>query len=86
MPNWVMNQLTCIFQTSEEYNAFKEKANIKEFYNSFLITMKRMTPSTPPWKKSHPMEMIGIKQSLYKHLRINKHTSKQVITTGINGV
>ena len=36
MPNWVMNQLTCIFQTSEEYNAFKEKANIKEFYNSFF--------------------------------------------------
>ena len=36
MPNWVMNELTCIFQTSEEYNAFKEKANIKEFYNSFF--------------------------------------------------
>ena len=30
MPNWVMNQLTCIFQTSEEYNAFKEKYVKKE--------------------------------------------------------
>jgi hypothetical protein len=36
MPNWVMNQLTCIFQTPEEYNAFKEKANPESFYNSFI--------------------------------------------------
>ncbi len=31
-----MNQLTCIFQTPEEYNAFKEKANPESFYNSFI--------------------------------------------------
>ena len=36
MPNWVMNELTCIFQTQEEYNAFKEKANTESFYNSFF--------------------------------------------------
>jgi len=36
MPNWVMNQLTCIFQTSEEYNAFKEKAKTEGLYNSFF--------------------------------------------------
>jgi len=36
MPNWVMNELTCIFQTAEEYNAFKEKANPESFYNSFI--------------------------------------------------
>jgi len=36
MPNWVMNQLTCIFQTQEEYNAFKEKANPESFYDSFI--------------------------------------------------
>jgi len=36
MPNWVMNELTCIFQTQEEYNAFKEKANPESFYNSFI--------------------------------------------------
>lgn len=36
MPNWVMNELTCIFQTPEEYNAFKEKANPESFYNSFI--------------------------------------------------
>ena len=36
MPNWVMNELTCIFQTTEEYNAFKEKAKIEGLYNSFI--------------------------------------------------
>ena len=36
MPNWVMNELTCIFQTAEQYNAFKEKANTESFYNSFF--------------------------------------------------
>ena len=36
MPNWVMNELTCIFQTPEEYNAFKEKANTESLYNSFF--------------------------------------------------
>ena len=36
MPNWVMNELTCIFQTPEEYNAFKMKANTEGFFNSFI--------------------------------------------------
>jgi hypothetical protein len=36
MPNWVMNELSCIFQTPEEYNAFKEKANTESLYNSFF--------------------------------------------------
>jgi len=36
MPNWVMNQLTCIFQKKEEYNAFKEKAKIESLYDSFF--------------------------------------------------
>jgi hypothetical protein len=36
MPNWVMNELTCIFQTQEEYNAFKMKANTEQLYNSFF--------------------------------------------------
>jgi len=36
MPNWVMNELTCTFQTTEEYNAFKEKANTEGFFNSFI--------------------------------------------------
>jgi len=31
-----MNELTCIFQTAEQYNAFKEKANTESFYNSFF--------------------------------------------------
>ena len=36
MPNWVMNQLSCIFQTPEEYNAFKDKAKTEALYNSFF--------------------------------------------------
>ncbi len=36
MPNWVMNELTCIFQTPEEYNAFKMKANTEELFASFF--------------------------------------------------
>jgi hypothetical protein len=36
MPNWVMNELTCIFQTPEEYNAFKMKVNTEGLYNSFF--------------------------------------------------
>jgi len=36
MPNWVMNELTCIFQTSEEYNAFKNRAKIEGLFNSFI--------------------------------------------------
>ena len=36
MPNWVMNSLTCIFQTNEEYTAFKNKVDVENFYNSFF--------------------------------------------------
>jgi hypothetical protein len=36
MPNWVMNELTCIFETSEEFQSFKNKVDEKNFYNSFL--------------------------------------------------
>jgi hypothetical protein len=36
MPNWVMNELTCTFQTQEEYNLFKEKVNLEGLFNSFI--------------------------------------------------
>ncbi len=36
MPNWVMNELTCIFQIKEELDAFKNKANTEGLYNSFI--------------------------------------------------
>ena len=36
MPNWVMNELTCIFQTSEELDAFKIEANTEELFASFF--------------------------------------------------
>ena len=31
-----MNELTCIFPNVEQYNAFKEKANTEQLYNSFF--------------------------------------------------
>ena len=31
-----MNELTCIFQTQEEYNVFKEKVNLEGLFNSFI--------------------------------------------------
>lgn len=36
MPNWVMNELTCIFQSEEECNSFKAKVDEKNFYHSFF--------------------------------------------------
>jgi hypothetical protein len=36
MPNWVMNELTCIFQTSEELQSFKKEVDEENFYNSFF--------------------------------------------------
>ena len=36
MPNWVMNELSCIFHDTESYNAFKNKADVKKFYHSFF--------------------------------------------------
>ncbi len=52
MPNWVFNQLTCTFNTDEEYNAFKEKANVESLYDSFipmpLILEGTMAPHRNP--------------------------------------
>jgi len=31
-----MNELTCMFQTQEEYNVFKEKVNLEGLFNSFI--------------------------------------------------
>ena len=36
MPNWVMNELTCIFPNAESCNAFKDKVDEKNFYHSFF--------------------------------------------------
>ena len=36
MSNWVMNELTCIFETSEEYQSFKNKVDEKNLYGSFI--------------------------------------------------
>jgi len=48
MPNWVMNELTCIFQTSEEYNAFKMKANTDALYDSFFPMPEILGDTTSP--------------------------------------
>jgi hypothetical protein len=36
MPNWVMNELTCIFPDTESLNLFKNKLDEKNLYNSFF--------------------------------------------------
>ena len=49
MPNWVMNSLTCIFQSSEEYNAFKTKADVKNFYHSFIPMPEILVDTKSPY-------------------------------------
>ena len=42
MPNWVMNELTCIFQTKEELDAFKERDMINLLrYMIYLVDFMR---------------------------------------------
>jgi len=57
MPNWVMNELTCIFQTSEEYNAFKMKANTESFFNSFFPMPEVLDGTLSPHR--NPEEFIA---------------------------
>ena len=49
MPNWVMNSLTCIFQTNEEYTAFKNKVDVENFYNSFIPIPKILVDTKSPY-------------------------------------
>jgi hypothetical protein len=48
MPNWVMNELTCIFQNKEEYNAFKNKVDENNFYHSFIPMPEILKETTSP--------------------------------------
>ena len=48
MPNWVMNELTCAFQTPEEYNAFKMKANTEGLYDSFFPMPEVLVGTSSP--------------------------------------
>jgi hypothetical protein len=48
MPNWVMNQLTCIFQTQEEYIAFKNKANTEGLYDCFFPMPEVLVGTSSP--------------------------------------
>ena len=36
MPNWVMNELICSFQTQEQFESFKNKINLEGLFNSFI--------------------------------------------------
>ena len=36
MPNWVMNELNCSFQTQEQFESFKSKINLEGLFNSFI--------------------------------------------------
>jgi hypothetical protein len=48
MPNWVFNELTCIFKTPEEYNAFKNKVDVNSFYHSFIPMPEILRETTSP--------------------------------------
>ena len=36
MPNWVMNELICSFQTQEQFESFKSKINLEGLFHSFI--------------------------------------------------
>jgi hypothetical protein len=73
MPNWVFNQLTCTFNTDEEYNAFKEKANVKSLYNSFIPMPSVLEGTRSP--HLNPQDIIE---------RVNKeHNTKFITLEGI---
>jgi len=57
MPNWVMNELSCIFQTQEEYNAFKMKAKIESLFNSFFPMPEVLEGTIAPHR--NPEEFIA---------------------------
>lgn len=44
-----MNELTCIFQTSEELNAFKNRANTEALYNSFFPIPEVLEGTVAPY-------------------------------------
>ena len=48
MPNWVMNELTCIFQTKEEFESFKNRANTEGLYASFFPMPAVLEGTTSP--------------------------------------
>ena len=57
MPNWVMNELTCIFQTKEELDAFKIRANTEGLYASFFPMPSVLEGTTSPHRD--PEEFIA---------------------------
>ena len=75
MPNWVMNQLTCIFQTQEEYNAFKEKAKTEGLYNSFFPMPSVLEGTSSPHLA--PGDYIN---EVNKHKNTNFLTLEEVAT------
>jgi hypothetical protein len=48
MPNWVMNELTCIFQTKEECDSFMSKVDEDNFYNSFFPMPEILSETQSP--------------------------------------
>jgi len=75
MPNWVMNELTCIFQSEEEYNAFKEKAKTEGLYNSFFPMPSVLEGTSSPHLA--PGDYIN---EVNKHKNTNFLTLEEVAT------
>jgi hypothetical protein len=75
MPNWVMNELTCVFQSEEEYNAFKEKAKTEALYNSFFPMPSILEGTSSPHLA--PGDYIN---EVNKHKNTNFLTLEEVAT------
>ena len=48
MPNWVMNELTCIFQTKEECDSFMSKVDEDNLYQSFFPMPEILSETQSP--------------------------------------
>ena len=89
MPNWVMNELTCIFETSEEFQSFKNKVDEKNFYNSFLpmpeILVDTQSPHIAPGdfingvNKSKGTKFLTIEGVTFSDDKWDAERAKQII-------
>ena len=70
-----MNELTCIFQTQEEYNAFKMKANTEGLYDSFFPMPEVLEGTSSPHLA--PGDYIN---EVNKHKNTNFLTLEEVAT------
>ena len=84
-----MNELTCIFETSEEFQSFKNKVDEKNFYNSFLpmpeILVDTQSPHIAPGdfingvNKSKGTKFLTIEGVTFSDDKWDAERAKQII-------